>query len=54
MAIIKRNISIVLLLVLLNLIVYKVFAKCQYKEYPHSYDREIPNPNVIIILLIYI
>jgi len=45
MVLIKCSISKLLLVILLNLIVYKVYAICQYKEYSQSYNKNIPNPN---------
>jgi len=47
MVVIKKSISKLFLFVLLNLIVYKVYAICQYKEYAQTYKKDIPNPNVI-------
>ncbi|OUM62449.1 hypothetical protein PIROE2DRAFT_11246 [Piromyces sp. E2] len=45
MVVIKKNISKLFLFVLINLIVYKVYAVCQYKEYAQSFKKDIPNPN---------
>jgi len=44
MAVIKK-ISAFVLFVLINLFVYQASAKCQFKEYPHSYNKAVPNPN---------
>lgn len=47
MVLIKKNISKIILFVIFNIIIYRVYAICQFKEYTKSFNKDIPNPNVI-------
>jgi len=45
MVLIKSNITKLLLVILFNVVVYRVYAACQFKQYAQKYDKSIPNPN---------
>jgi hypothetical protein len=45
MALLNKNISKIILFVIFNIIVYRVYGICQFKEYTKSFNKDISNPN---------